>query len=197
MLSALPAVDARRLGALGYSRGGLAVSLAVSEQLSRAVLGKNLSFKAVMTGWSWCGYQFTNAATTPTAIRFALGDSDNWVAPTQCQAQALAMAQRNPNVSVRLFRGAGHGFGYDMELQEFPTAIKAYNAPVMFLNDQGTFLDLYTNQPMSGADDRAMLRVAAPWLGRGVKVGPQADQVQVFTADMVSFFSKHLAGPGV
>jgi dienelactone hydrolase len=192
MLAALPAVDRQRLGALGYSRGGTAVSLAVSEHLSHAVLGKQLKFRAAMTGWAWCGYQFQNAATTTTAVRYALGDSDNWVAPALCQAQASAIAQRNPQVSVRLFKGGNHGFGYAMQLTEFPNAIKAFNAPAMFMNDNGTFIDWYTAAPMAGADDQTLLRLAAPWVARGVKVGSQAGQSEAFTADMVEFFTKHL-----
>jgi dienelactone hydrolase len=192
MLAALPAVDRQRLGAVGYSRGGTAVSLAISEHLSHAVLGKQLKLKAVMTGWAWCGYQFQNAATTATAMRFALGDSDNWVAPSLCQAQANAIAQRNPQVSVRLFKGANHGFGYAMPLVEFPKAIKAFSAPAMFMNDSGAFIDWYTGTPMPGADDRTMMRLAAPWIGYGVKVGSQDGQSETFTSDMVEFFSKHL-----
>jgi dienelactone hydrolase len=192
MLATLPTVDRQRLGAVGYSRGGAAVSLAVSEQLSHAALGKQLKFKAAMTGWAWCGYQFQNATTTATAVRYALGDSDNWVAPALCQAQANAIAQRNPQVSVRLFKGANHGFGYAIPLSEFPNAFKAFNAPAMFMNDRGTFVDWYSGEPMPGADDLALMRLAAPWVGRGVKVGSQPGQSEAFTADMVDFFSKHL-----
>lgn len=192
MLMTLPAVDKDRLGALGYSRGGLAVNLAVSEKLSQAVLGKQFRFKAVMSGWAWCGYQFENAATTATAIRFALADSDAWGSVAVCQTQAVAMAQRNPNVSVRLFKNAQHGFGYDIPVKEIPDALKAYNAPVIFINDKGSFVDFYTGKPIPAADDRAILRVAAPWITRGVKVGSQADQSEAFTADAVLFFKQQL-----
>lgn len=192
MLLTLPAVDKDRLGALGYSRGGLAVNLAVSEKLSQAVLGKQFRFKAVMSGWAWCGYQFENATTTATAIRFALGDSDAWGSVAVCQTQAMAMAQRNPNVSVRVFKNAQHGFGYDITLKEIPDALKAYNAPVIFINDKGSFVDFYTGKPIPAADDRMILRIAAPWITRGVKVGSQADQSDAFTADTVLFFKQQL-----
>ena len=51
MLSEQPGVDPKRIGALGYSRGGTAVLLAASQQLSRAALGEDRSLKAVLAAW--------------------------------------------------------------------------------------------------------------------------------------------------
>jgi dienelactone hydrolase len=190
MLATQPGMDGERIGAVGYSRGGTAVLLAAHQQMTRAVLGEGKSLQAVLAGWPWCGYQFEHAITGPTVVRFLVGDSDNWVSPVQCQGQAAAMEANNSRVSIRFFKGAYHGFGYYNPIREIPNAMKAYNAPIAYINDQGTFLDLYTGQPISGADAAHML---APWGVRGtVSVGTKPGQSEAFVDDMVGFFKAQL-----
>jgi dienelactone hydrolase len=85
MLATQPNLDKKNRGVLGYRRGGATVLSAVSQPMSRAVLGEELSFKAAVAGWPWCGHQFEHAITAPTVVRFLLGDSDNYVSPVQGQ----------------------------------------------------------------------------------------------------------------
>ena len=178
---------------MGYSRGGAAVLLAASQQMSRAVLSEGKALKAVLVGWPWCGYQFEHALTAPTAVRILVGDSDNWVSPVQCQGCAAAMAAKNANVSIRFFKDAYHGFGYYGAIREIPNAVKAYTAPVTYMNDQGSFLDLYTGEPLRGADDAQLNRMRAPWITRGgVTVGTKPGQAEDFISDMVTFFKEQL-----
>jgi hypothetical protein len=68
--------------------------------------------------------------------------------------------------------------------------MKAYNAPIAYINDQGTFLDLYTGQPISSAD---VAHMHAPWAMRGtVTVGTKPGQSEAFVDDMVGFFKAQL-----
>jgi dienelactone hydrolase len=186
-------MDPSKIGAVGYSRGGIAVLMAATRQLAPAVLGEGKALGAVLGGWPWCGFQFENAHTAPTAVRFALADRDNWVSPVQCQAWAAAMRAHNPNISVRLFENADHGFGYNTPMREIPNAITAYNAPILYLDDQGRYLDLYSGTALSGKTDRDILMMAAPWIGRGVRLGSKPGQTEAFMTDMTDFFRKTLA----
>jgi hypothetical protein len=147
----------------------------------------------VFGAWPWCGYQFERALTAPTAVRFAVADLDDWVSPVQCQAWANAMKPTNSKVSLRIFRRAHHGFGYCEPLRELPAAIKAFNAPIVYLNDAGSFMDWYSGEVLPGIDDTYWEKAAAPWLGRGVTVGTQPGQYAAFIADVVSFFKAELA----
>jgi len=186
-------VDGARLGAMGYSRGGIAVLLAASSQLVHSIPAGGGPLTAVYGAWPWSGYQFENASTAPTAVRFAVAERDNWVSPVQSQAWASAMRARNPNVSLRLFRDAHHGFGYCEALFDLPQAVKAFNAPIVYLNDQGMFLDWYSGAPLPGADDAFWERAAFAWLGRGVTVGTQPGQYEAFLEDMIGFFAAQLS----
>jgi dienelactone hydrolase len=192
-LATLPEIDGAHIGALGYSRGGTAVLQAAVSPLANAVLGEGVSLRAVAAAWPWCGYQFERPDTRPTAIRFFVGDLDNWVSPIQCQGYAALMQDKNPDVSIRVFRNAVHGFGNGQPLREEPDAMTALNAPITYINARGEILDPYTGSPLPGVDPRALAKRTAPFLSRGARVGSQDDQAQQFVADMVGFFKWQLA----
>lgn len=188
-LESVPSVDPTRLGAMGYSRGGFAVLMAASKQFATAVLGsQKLPLKAVLAGWPWCGIQFRHATTTNTVVRLALGDRDDWTSPLQCDAWASAMRGSNPDVSVRLFENAYHGFGYETPLAELPQAITAFNAPIIYIADDGTYLDWYTHKPIQNVDDTYWKNRSLPWIQHGVRVGTRGSQAEDFTDDMLRFF---------
>jgi dienelactone hydrolase len=193
MLAAQSSIDRQRIGALGCSRGGLAVLLAAQQQMTKAVLGEKMSLKAIMAAWPACSYQFEHPTTAPTAIRLLVGDSDNWVSPVQCQGQATAMLGYNPRVSIRFFEGAYHGFGGYAPVSEMPKAETALRAPIIYMNDQGAFLDMYTGKPIPGADDAYARSVGAPWRVIGpANVGTKPGQTKAFVDDMVGFFKAQL-----
>lgn len=185
-------VDRTRLGAMGYSRGGVSVIQASITPLVQAALGPGKTLRAVVAGWPWCGYQFVDARTAPTALFLALGDIDNWVSPVQCQAYASAMKPLNPKVSLKLYRNADHGFGYTAPMREIANAIKALNAPVVYFDAQGRFLDIWTQAPQPGLDDTAILKLATPFVSRGVRLGTKEGQTAEFIADMTAFFKANL-----
>jgi dienelactone hydrolase len=193
MLATQPGIDGQRIGAMGYSRGGGAVLSAAHQQMTRAVLGEGTFLKAVLAAWPSCGYQFENAITAPTAVRFLVADSDNWASPVQCQGQAAAMRANNSLVSFRFIKGAYHAFGHYEPLREMPNAWKTPNQPIVYKNDQGSFLDLYTGQPVPSAENSDAYLEGLGWGENGtVSVGSEPGQTELFVADMISFFKAQL-----
>jgi dienelactone hydrolase len=188
-----PTIDPRRIGAMGYSRGGISVLQAAITPLLRAAVSDAPPLRAMLAGWPWCGYQFMEPETAPTAIRFVAADSDDYVSVPQAQAYAAAMRFRNPNVSFRLVRNARHGFGYGGPLRERPEAVKALSAPVIYFDAAGTLIDPWSQQPVPDAGDREISRMLAPFTGKGVHVGSREGQMADFVADLVAFFSAELS----
>jgi dienelactone hydrolase len=193
MLATQTNIDGQRIGALGYSRGGAAILLAAHQQMTRAVLEEGKSLKAVLVGWPLCLFQFEHALTAPTVVRFLVGDSDNRTSPAMCQGQATAMRANNPQVSIRLFKEAHHGFGYSFPLREFPNVQRTRPyAPIFYINDQGAFLDLYTGQPIPGADQISLVQ-GSGWTEKvTVSTGTKPGQSEAFVDDMVGFFKVQL-----
>ena len=193
MLAAQPDIDGQRIGALGYSRGGAAILLAVHQQMTRAVLGEGKSLRAALVGWPLCIFQFEHALTAPTVVRFLVGDSDNRTSPAWCQAQAMAMRAKNPHVSIRLFKDAYHGFGYSFPLREFPNIQRTrLNAPILYINDQGAFLDLHTGEPIPGIDQFTYAKKLGLAENVTAVTGTKPGQSEAFVEDMIGFFKAHL-----
>jgi dienelactone hydrolase len=190
MVATQPGIDAKRIGAMGLSRGGAAVLLATHQQMTLPVLGEGKSLKAVLAAWPPCNFQFEHANTAPTVVRLLVGDSDNWVSPVKCQAQAAAMRANNPQVSIRFFKDAYHSFGSTVPVREIPNAETNYNAPIIFINDNGAFIDLYTGLPLA---DGNIGRMLDPWKIQGkVTVGSKPGQREAFVEDMLGFFKVQL-----
>jgi len=192
ILATQPGIDGQRIGAVGYSRGGMAVLLAASQQMTRAVLGEGMSLKAVLAAWPFCFFQFEHAITAPTAVRYLIGDSDNWNSPVQCQGQAAAMRANNSQVSIRFFKGANHNFGFGGPLREIPNAVKSPKCPISYINDQGAFLDLYTGQPVHVVDIFAYIGSLVCSERGTVTVGTKPGQSEAFVDDMIGFFKVQL-----
>jgi dienelactone hydrolase len=191
-LAAQANIDSTRIGAMGYSRGGIAVLQAAVSPLAQAVLGTG-KLKAVLVGWPWCGFQFAAPATAPTSIRFLVAESDDWVSPVQCQGYAAAMASTNADVSIRLFKGAFHGFGYGAPIREIPNAVKAFNAPIIYIDRKGAVIDWYSGEPKPGIGEWRYLQAnGKPFFGTGVHAGSAEGQAEAFLADVIAFFKRAL-----
>ncbi len=189
-----PNLDTTRLGAMGYSRGGVAVLGAAMSVLANASLQGQPPLKAVLAGWPWCGYQFKEPEVGSTAVRMVVADHDDWASAVQSQAYHSVLQARGARASLRLVKNAKHGFGYGSPVQAMPEAMVALNAPIVYFDTDGVLLDPWTGQRRPGADDSAIVQLLLPFVGRGVTLGAQPGQMQDFIADFTAFFRTELLG---
>jgi dienelactone hydrolase len=186
------AIDGQRIGAMGYSRGGTAVLQAAMTQLNRQALGGQAAPNAVLAAWPWCGYQLAQPDTAGVRVRMLAADKDNWASTIQTQAYFQAIQARNPSASFRMVKDALHGFGYGTPKTEFPDAMVALNAPIVYFDPQGVLQNPWTGAAMPDADDHTIRQMLMPFISRGVTVGSQGTQMADFMADAVNFFSRNL-----
>lgn len=191
-LATLVEIDAKRIGALGYSRGGTAVLQAAITPLVQSVLGEGRRLTAIAVGWPWCGLQFEKPVTAPTAVRFLVAAADNWVSPIKCQAYAAAMASTNPNVSIRLFKDALHGFGYGIPIREIPNAVKVVTAPIVYFNHAGLAIDWYSGEAIPGIGELYLGKYGPEFVDKGVRIGSSEGQADQFIADVIAFLKRSL-----
>lgn len=192
VLNRLPDIDPKRIGAMGYSRGGTAVIQAAMTTLATPALGDLPHLSAVIAGWPWCGFQFSNPNIGNTAVRLIAADHDNWASVVQCQAYFNAINARSPCTSLRIVKDAHHGFGYGMPENQWPEAMKALHAPVVYFNDQGVMLDIWTGEAAPGLDDHAIISQLASYITHGVTVGSKDGQMADFMQDFTQFFTMEL-----
>jgi dienelactone hydrolase len=187
-------VDPQRIGAMGYSRGGIAVIQAAMANLATPALGKLPHLRAVLAGWPWCGFQFANPSIGNTAMRLIAADHDNWASVVQTQAYANAISARSKKMSLRIVKDARHGFGYGVPEKQLPEAMSALLAPVVYFNDEGVLLNIWTKEAQPGLTDHAIVSELASYITRGVTVGSKEGQMADFMQDFTQFFTTELMG---
>jgi dienelactone hydrolase len=183
-----PMIDCTALGGMGYSRGGISVIQAAMQPLAKAASQGMAPLKAVLAGWPWCGYQFQAPNTGTTHVRILGADQDSWASVVQAQAYYNAISARNDGASIRIFKDAKHGFGYGNPGKDFPDAMTALLAPIVYFNENGEALDLWSQTPLPGADDHSLRAMLAKYITRGVSIGTQGTQMQEFIDDFTQYF---------
>ena len=193
VLSALPEIDAGRIGAQGHSRGGAAVLTAATRRFADAVLGRGVGLTAVLAAYPWSGHQFLDPAVGATRIRVLMGDRDDWCSVQQVQGHLQAIRLAGGDVSLRLFGGAAHSFDREISIRRIEDARVAPGGPTAYIADDGAYV-----HPLSGADpkltdrDVAVYNLKAGYGVRGATLGSTGRQAAEFREDMLEFWSTAL-----
>lgn len=187
-----PAVDTGRIGLLGSSRGGFAVVTAMMSQITERFLPSGTRIVAGFAGYPWCGLQFWQPRIAgDSALRIFSGDRDDWVSIQQCQDLAHSLAQRNKSVQLKLLHGAGHAFdraGVPPTL--LPDIPRTTQFPTVYMDDDGNFLDPATGEIDDRLTEADFLEqvVKGGFVERGVTVGSEGDQANIYNSEMLGFF---------
>ena len=191
VLSREPAIDAKRIGAQGHSRGGSAVLTAAMRRFSAPALGDSLALHAIYAAYPWCGHQFQDPDVGATVVRAVIGDRDDWCLPQCAQGHIQAIRLRGGRATLRLFHGAGHSFDRGTAIETLADAAVSPDSPITFIADDGAMV-----HPVSGkADpetvdyDTFVYALKAGYGRRGAKIGSQGDDAEAFRADMIEFWS--------
>ena len=118
-LSNQPNIDAKRIGIMGFSWGGVVSMLTATDPYTKLYMnGTNLAFAAHAPNYPVCwvynngivpGYEFK--AFTGKKIFVQGGDLDTYDLPGTCPALAASVETLAPGLlSVKMYAGATHGF---------------------------------------------------------------------------------------
>jgi dienelactone hydrolase len=191
VLSALPEIDARRVGAQGHSRGGSAVLTAATRRFADAVVGRGRGLAAVLAAYPWSGHQFLDPAVGVTRIRVLMGDRDDWCSVQQVQGHVQAIRLTGGAVSLRLFGGAAHSFDRGTPVVRVEDAAVAPAAPTTYLGDDGACIHPLTGRADPALTDRdvAVYGLKAGYGVRGASLGSRDAEATEFRDDMLGFWT--------
>ncbi len=194
VLSALPEIDAERIGAQGHSRGGSAVLTASTRRFADAALGRGVGLAAVLAAYPWSGHQFVDPAVGPTRIRVLMGDRDDWCSVQQVQGHLQAIRLAGGAVSLRLFGLTAHSFHRDIPIVRIEDARVAPGGPTAYLADDGAYVHPLTGRADPALVDRdvAVYNLKAGYGVRGATLGSTGRQAAEFRDDMLAFWSTAL-----
>lgn len=191
-LGNLEAIDNKRIGAQGHSRGGSAVLSAANATFSRAFNQPVLS--AVYSAYPWCGQQFLNPDTGSTVVRAVIGDRDEWCLPQQVQGHIHAIQVSGGQASIKIFAEAQHSFDRGTAIEFIPDAAISPGAPTCYIDNTGAFIHPITNKANASLCDRELMiyGLKAGYGKKGAHLGSKDNQAQDFRADMISFWEHNL-----
>ena len=194
-LGQLEAIDNKRIGAQGHSRGGSAVLSAASTPFANAF--PQPALEAVYAAYPWCGHQFLDPDITSTVVRAVIGDRDEWCLPQQVQGHIHAMQLSGGRASIKIFAGAQHSFDRGTKIELIPNAAVSPAAPTCYLEANGAFIHPVTNVADTSLCDRDLMVYAlkAGYGKIGAHLGSKDNQAEAFRADMVRFWESCLS-PG-
>jgi dienelactone hydrolase len=193
-LSALPEIDASRIGAQGHSRGGGAVLTAATRTFAEPIVGKGNGLAAVLPAYPWSGHQFLDPNVGETRVHVLMGDRDEWCSPMQVQGHMQAIRLSGGKASMRLFGGAHHSFDRGTPIVNIAEASVSPAAPTSYIDGTGAFVHPLTGVADHKLTDRdmAVYGIKAGYGKKGAQIGSQDGDAERFRADMVAFWKDAL-----
>ncbi|MFV0296980.1 MAG: dienelactone hydrolase family protein [Hyphomicrobiaceae bacterium] len=195
VVSALPEIDAARIGTQGHSRGGAAVLTAATRRLADAVVGAGNGPVAVLGAYPWSGHQFLDPRVGTAEVRSLIGDRDEWCSPMQVQGHMQAIRLAGGKASWRIVSGAHHSFDRGSAVVDVPEASVSPAAPTTYLADDGAFIHPLSDKPDPALVDRDVMvySLKAGYGKKGAKLGSNPGDADIFRDDMMAFWTRVLA----
>jgi dienelactone hydrolase len=113
LLATHPKIDPKRIGQIGFSRGGVATQQASWERFRASVIDGDLKFALHFPLYGGC---IQYGTTTGVPIVYFFGEDDETVNVSQCKHTVALSNERGSNIKLVTFPGAHHG--YDRENQK-------------------------------------------------------------------------------
>lgn len=110
LLATHPAIDANRIGVIGFSRGGLVALSSALEPIRRAVIDDDLRFAAHIPVYPGCSIPYVSAHLDGSPILMLLGGKDDYTPAAACVSYAEGLRAKGASVAVVVYPNAYHGF---------------------------------------------------------------------------------------
>jgi dienelactone hydrolase len=148
LLSTNPRIDKKRVGVMGFSRGGIAALYSSLDPFRRAVIDDDLRFAAHVAFYPSCGIHYTSAHLDGAPILMLLGGKDDYTPAPPCLEYADDLRAKGAQVIVKTYPEAYHGF-------DRPTPIRVVKRATSARECHGNH-DLDTNEFTMRQGDRTV-----------------------------------------
>jgi dienelactone hydrolase len=185
LLATHPAIDSRRIGVIGFSRGGSAAINSALEPIRRAVIDGDLRFAAHVALYPGCAVPFVSANLDGSPILMLLGGKDDYTPASFCLDYADRLRARGASVRVVIYPNANHGFDSKAPPHFNPRPTTLHNCQGEIDLDDGVFTaQTGGGQMVTGSDAAAELKRCTE---RGVTVGGDPEAREKAPGDVADF----------
>jgi len=168
LLATHPAIDAKRIGVMGFSRGGSVAMNSAFEPIRQTVIDGDLRFAAHVPFYLGCSIPYWSTHLDGSPILMLLGGKDDYTPAAPCVAYADKLRASGAGIKVVVYPDAYHGFDGDakLRLNPQPTTVRKCHGVVDL--DARVFTMQKGDQTVSGADAVAELKQCTE---HGVMIG--------------------------
>jgi dienelactone hydrolase len=184
LLASHPAIDPRRIGVIGFSRGGSVAINSAFEPIRRAVIDDDLRFAAHVAVYPGCSVTEVSAYLDGSPILMLLGGKDDYTPASACVAYAEGLRAKGAAVSVVVYPNAYHAFDSKAPPHSDPRPTTLRDCRGATDLDDGVFTMQKDGQAVTGADAVAELKACTE---RGVTVGGDAEAREKAPLDVADF----------
>jgi dienelactone hydrolase len=191
-------IDSRRVGIVGFSKGGTVALLAAHEARAERALPAGLRFALHVPFYPSCVTQHYKPKSTGAPIHLLLGGADTYAGVAPCQDYAAALKAEGAPIEVTVYPGAPHGFDGG----------RAYSLPkgenwsrCVFVEQADGFWKecvsgLTTNDPKGRPIEDTYRKAVAACRTSGVSGGPNVAARAKSLAALKGYVQKHLIEGG-
>lgn len=110
-LSQDPRIDSKRIGMIGFSKGGtVVVNTAMRLYPKKLRASGKTRFAVYIALYPWCGNFPQQMTIDGGKLHLLLGSADTYVEPTLCIELAAKIKSQGGNIETKLYDGARHGW---------------------------------------------------------------------------------------
>lgn len=193
-LAADPRIDARRIGIMGFSRGGTVVFQSAQQAFRQAAVQGPAAFAFHIAAYAGCLQVYTSPDVTRAPLLNLVGAADDYTHPEPCEALAAEYAALGTPVETIRYPEAHHAWDSLLPLRWLPQATSGFACGVVRTDiPTWTVTAQATGQKIPPAQLSAFFERCVT---RGTHVGRNEAAVQASQADVRRFVERVVLQPG-
>jgi len=190
-----PRIDGKRVGIVGFSKGGNVALLAAHDRRASRGLPADLRFALHVAFYPGCATQHYKPKSTGAPIYLLLGGADTYVGVVPCQEYAAVLKAEGARVTVTVYPGAPHSFDRGSASWENARG-ENYSKCIFAEQPDGTWKELFsgatTMDAMGRRNDSGLKQALAACRTLGVSGGPNAAAKAQAMRDLKGYVQQHL-----
>jgi dienelactone hydrolase len=131
LLATHPRIDPKRIGVMGFSRGGEVAFRSAVEPLLRAVVKSDLMFALHIPVYAGCNQVYWSKNVTKAPMLNLVGGADDYTHPEPCEALAEKYAAAGTPVRSINYPNANHSWDATYQVVSLPGATSGFSCGVV------------------------------------------------------------------
>lgn len=189
LLSSHPRIDPRRIGIMGFSKGGTVAHQTGLTYLNPGYIAAGFRFAFHIPVYPGCNWQPADLSHTRAPMLFLLGEKDEGTPITPCLEYIDRLRAAGVPVEKIIYRNAHHAWETPLDFSpRFDITQENYGRCYFFWNRDGSWVDGKTREVLRAPDAREKARQACKSMGYTLGVEPAARE-RTFT-DILEFVKR-------